>query len=125
MIEQYADIVAEDFSGQDDVSAVEADLAIVFGGDGSIFRAAHQMRQRQLPVIAVNLGKLGFLADVCPDELPQILGELQRAAANRRAPDVRLPVIRSGEIRFRQMGLNEIAVRTGPPFSSDGHPSLR
>ena len=34
------------------------------------------MRQRQLPVIAVNLGKLGFLADVCPDEVPQNLDEL-------------------------------------------------
>ncbi len=75
-IGQYAEIVAEDYSGQNDVSAVDADLAIVFGGDGSILRAAYQMRQRQLPVIAVNLGRLGFLADVCPDELPQILSEL-------------------------------------------------
>ena len=48
---------------------MEADLAIVLGGDGSILRAAHQMGQRQLPVIAVNLGKLGFLADISSDEL--------------------------------------------------------
>ena len=63
-------------SRQEDVSARDADLAIVFGGDGSILRAAHQMGQHQLPVIAVNLGKLGFLADISPDELPNILGEL-------------------------------------------------
>ena len=76
VIKQYAEIVAEDFSGQEDVSCANADLAIVLGGDGSILRAAHQMGQRQLPVIAVNLGKLGFLADISPDELPKILDEL-------------------------------------------------
>ena len=43
---------------------VDADVAVVLGGDGSILQAVHQMGDRQLPVIAVNLGKLGFLADV-------------------------------------------------------------
>ena len=67
VIRQFAEIVAEDFSGVEDVSCFEADLAIVLGGDGSILRAAHQMGQHQLPVIAVNLGKLGFLADISAD----------------------------------------------------------
>lgn len=118
LIGQDAEIVAEDYSGQNDISAIDADLAIVFGGDGSILRAAHQMRQRQLPVIAVNLGKLGFLADVCPDELPEILSEL-RAGELQVVEHLMLDcsVIRGGEVRFRQMGLNEIAIRTGPPFS--------
>jgi NAD+ kinase len=117
LIEQHAEIVAEDFSGQNPVSAGDADLAIVFGGDGSILRAAHQMGQRQLPVIAVNLGKLGFLADVCPDEVPRILSEL---CAGRLQIVEHLmldcSVICGGEVKCRQMGLNEIAVRTGTPF---------
>jgi len=116
-IERNADIVAKDFSGQEDVSAVQADLAIVLGGDGSILRAAHQMGSQQLPVIAVNLGKLGFLADNCPDDLPQLLAEL---CTGRLQVIEHLMfdccVIRSGECLYRQMGLNEIAVRTGPPF---------
>jgi NAD+ kinase len=118
LIGQDAEIVAEDYSGQNDVSGIDADLAIVFGGDGSILRAAYQMRQKQLPVIAVNLGKLGFLADVCLDELPQILNEL-RAGKLRIVEHLMLDcsVIRGGEVGFRQMGLNEIAIRTGPPFS--------
>ena len=117
VIEQYTRVVAEDFSGQEDVSGVEADLAIVLGGDGSILRAAHQMGQRQLPVIAVNLGKLGFLADISADELTKILGELstgQLQVIEHLIFDCR--VIRNGHVEFRQMGLNEIAVRTGPPF---------
>ena len=117
VIEQCTQIVAEDFSGQEDVSSVEADLAIVLGGDGSILRAAHQMGQRQLPVIAVNLGKLGFLADVSADELPRILGELSTGRlqiTEHLMFDCR--VIRNGETEFQQMGLNEIAVRTASPF---------
>ena len=117
LIVKHVEIVAEDYSGHNDISGTDADLAIVFGGDGSILRAAHQMRQRQLPVIAVNLGKLGFLADVCPDEVPQILGEL---CAGRLQIVEHLmldcSVIRGGESKFHQMGLNEIAVRAGPPF---------
>ena len=77
LIAKYGEIVACDFSGQQDMSQTEADVAVVLGGDGSILHAAHQMGDRQLPVVAVNLGKLGFLADVAPDELPEVLGDLQ------------------------------------------------
>ncbi len=65
-----------DFTGEADLSEIDADYAVVLGGDGSILRAAHQMGQRQLPVIAVNLGRLGFLADLSPQELPGVLGLL-------------------------------------------------
>ena len=71
IIARHAQIVGVDFTGQEDMSAVDADVAIVLGGDGSILRAAHQMGHRQLPVVAVNLGRLGFLADAAPDELPR------------------------------------------------------
>jgi NAD+ kinase len=116
-IERYADIVAKDFSGQEDVSGVEADLTIVLGGDGSILRAAHQMGQRQLPVIAVNLGKLGFLADISCGDLPHILADLctGRLQVSEHLM-IDCQVIRNGQPAYRQMGLNEIAVRTGPPF---------
>src|SRR5688572_32989167 len=75
-IEQLASVTYATLNGVDDLSKVEFDLAIVFGGDGSILRTAHQMGRNQRPVVGVNLGKLGFLADLSPDEfvsrLPQI-----------------------------------------------------
>jgi NAD+ kinase len=44
-------------------AAVEADLLVVFGGDGTILKAAHDVRGRGLPILGVNLGHVGFLAE--------------------------------------------------------------
>ena len=117
LVEPLVEVVSVDFTGTVDMSAVEADIAIVFGGDGSILRAAHQMGHRQLPVIAVNLGKLGFLADLDPGELVPVLREFQAG----RLPCVEhlmfeCRVIRDGVVCHEQLGLNEVAVQTGPPF---------
>ena len=72
-IERRANILAEDFTGQKDVSTVQADLAIVFGGDGSILRAVSQMKTHQIPVLAVHLGTLSFLSTIQTDELIPLL----------------------------------------------------
>jgi NAD+ kinase len=64
LVEQVAEVVLFDLEFKADLSKVEADFAIVMGGDGSILRAAHQMGYHQLPMLGVNLGKLGFLADL-------------------------------------------------------------
>ena len=45
------------------------DLAITFGGDGTFLRAAHMCRDAGVPVLGVNLGRLGFLAEVERDDL--------------------------------------------------------
>jgi len=72
-IERRANILAEDFTGQRDVSSVQADLAVVFGGDGSILRAVSQMGTNQIPVLAVHLGTLSFLSTIQTDELIPLL----------------------------------------------------
>lgn len=72
-IERYVDVVAADFTNQLDLATVDADVALVFGGDGSVLRSVHQMGENQLPILAVNLGTLGFLSSVDPDELAPFL----------------------------------------------------
>jgi NAD+ kinase len=49
------------------------DLVISFGGDGTFLRAAHLARDAGVPVLGVNLGRLGFLAEVERDELGPVL----------------------------------------------------
>ncbi len=51
----------------------EAELAVVLGGDGAILRACRQFGTHQLPILGINLGRLGFLADLSPKELEQNL----------------------------------------------------
>ncbi|MDR1962565.1 MAG: NAD(+)/NADH kinase, partial [Planctomycetaceae bacterium] len=84
-IEHRATIVAEDWSGKEDFSQVQADLAIVFGGDGSILRAVSQIGANPIPVLTVHLGTLSFLSTIRADELIDLLDR----------PDLlQLPVIR-------------------------------
>ncbi len=45
-----------------------ADLAVVLGGDGSILRAARMLAGREIPVVGINLGKLGYLAEFTAEE---------------------------------------------------------
>jgi len=56
--------------------AGECDLAIVVGGDGTILNAARSLAEATVPVLGVNLGRLGFLADVSPGEMQERLDEI-------------------------------------------------
>ncbi|MCA9271187.1 MAG: NAD(+)/NADH kinase [Planctomycetales bacterium] len=117
LLDEHFDIVLSDFEEKHDLSGVEADLAIVLGGDGSILRAARQMDARQLPVLGVNMGKLGFLADVATEDLQQLL---PRVAQGECAVVSHLmftaSVLRGAETLASTLGLNETAILGGPPF---------
>jgi NAD+ kinase len=118
LIGAHADVQLRDLSLGVDLAHLAFDLAVIVGGDGSILRAAHQMGRQQRPVIGVNLGKLGFLADLLPDEF---IAQLPLICSGR------LPVIdhlmyecrvfRDERMIHEQMGLNEVAVLAGPPFA--------
>ena len=122
-IETDAEIVLEDFEGVADLKNIEADLAVVLGGDGSILRAARQMGEHQLPVLGVNLGRLGFLADLTPEELPAVLSDI-RAGKFSSIPHLMFEceVIRQDQVIAQSLGLNEAAIMAGPPFAIlEGH----
>ena len=76
-IEQYVEIAAADFQWSRDMSQVDSDIAIVFGGDGSVLRSAHAMKKKQRPVLAVNLGTLGFMANIQTESLLEVLQTLR------------------------------------------------
>jgi NAD+ kinase len=118
MIEQHVDIVLSDFHYAADLSSVDADFAIVMGGDGSILRAAKQMEGHQIPVLGVNLGHLGFLADVPPEELIDCLPQV---VAGRCSILQHLmfccTVFHDSRVLQRRLGLNETAILGGPPYS--------
>lgn len=53
-----------------------ADAVIAIGGDGAMLRAGRVTSHHAVPVLGVNLGRLGFLAEVAPDEIPRALDML-------------------------------------------------
>ncbi|MCU0959379.1 MAG: NAD(+)/NADH kinase [Pirellulaceae bacterium] len=118
VIEELAEIVVSDFSSRLDLHEIAADLAIVLGGDGSILHAVRQMASRQLPVLGVNLGKLGFLAALTPDDFVRAFPDI--CAGRCWVVDhlmLDCSLWREGQLRHRQLGLNEAAVLGGPPFA--------
>ena len=54
------------FSGDD----FSADYAVSMGGDGTLLHVAARIGDKNIPIIGVNMGRLGFLADIMPDEIP-------------------------------------------------------
>lgn len=116
-IVELVDIVAEDFDYNDDLSSCGADFAIVFGGDGSILRAAKQMGPHQIPVLGVNLGRLGFLADIHPDAIGEALKSITEQ--KHKLVDhlmIRCQIFREDKLVADEIGLNELSVLGGPPF---------
>jgi len=54
----------------------EADLVVVLGGDGSILQAARMLAGREVPVVGINLGKLGYLAEFTAAEFCETFDDI-------------------------------------------------
>jgi NAD+ kinase len=116
-LRERADVLLVDLRQEADLSEYEvADIALVFGGDGAILRAARQMAYCQIPVLGINLGRLGFLADIHHEKFQeaflQVLGGDYRVTRHLmfecvlRQPEFAEQVI---------LGLNEVVVHALPP----------
>ena len=109
------------------------DLVIVVGGDGSILHAAEALARYRVPVLGVNRGRLGFLADVKPDEaefkLRQVLmGDYQLDHRFLLTMEIR----EGSKIIHEDMALNDIVLHAGKSvhmidfqLTIDGHDVYR
>jgi NAD+ kinase len=100
-----------------EVQGVE--FAIVFGGDGTMLRAARAFSPLRLPILGVNLGRLGFLAGGSIAELDGFLAEM---AAGRFSCEERTlleaRVTRSGAPDLEVLALNDVVVARGKEVRS-------
>ena len=69
------DGVARDLVSTDELVS-DSQILIALGGDGTILRAAQMVREVGTPILGVNLGRLGFLADSAPGDLEEAIGRL-------------------------------------------------
>jgi len=95
----------------------KCDFAIVFGGDGSIISTARSLSEAGLPVVGVNLGKLGFLAEFSVGELEESFEDIisGRAPVERRMM-LNCRVLGDGKEGFCSAAVNDVFITAGPPF---------
>ena len=104
-----------------------ADLMVTFGGDGTILHLAKLAALNKLPVLGINMGGLGFIAELEAGELDTLrkLKDWDFETESRMMLDV--SVIRDGKQIYTNLGLNDAVIREGPishvihlKISSDG-----
>jgi NAD+ kinase len=111
------ELVRLDLLTETDYSRLEADIALVLGGDGTVLNTARRMGDRPTPVLGVNLGRLGFLADLDPEE---VVVRLEDLAARRfwvedlMTLSCRLEPAQGLAREFR--AVNDVVVRAAPLF---------
>jgi len=87
------------------------DLLLLLGGDGTLLAAARMLADRDVPILPVNLGHLGFLTSVTPDELHSLLDQV--IAGKHRISErilLRAEILRGGQVIYQQRALNEAVV---------------
>ena len=96
----------EIFKGYD----FNADMALSIGGDGTFLRAASRVGKKEIPILGINTGRLGFLADISPDQMEEAFDEIYEGkylAEPRRV----LHLTSEGYVlKGYPYGLNEIAI---------------
>ena len=107
----WARLARRDLTQTVENERVKADFGLVFGGDGAILAAARRVARAGVPLLGVNLGKLGFLAEINPDELVPTLNKLR---AGLPAPVERMmlqaEVRRNGKLIRRCAAVNDVVV---------------
>ena len=91
-----------------------ADLAVVLGGDGTLLAAARLLGDRQVPIVAVNYGGLGFLTEVTLDEMyPALERVLTGEFITELRMMVELSVLRGGKQLAEYRALNDVVINKG------------
>ena len=106
--------VETDTHGELDLNQVakEADLVISVGGDGTLLSTARRLVGTHVPVLGVNLGKLGFLAEHSPKEIMAFLSGAIPSGW-RLSPKMMLQATVQGDIPITRYALNEFALSQG------------
>ena len=113
------DILANCFGDGCSSEYDEADIAVVFGGDGSILHAAHSLLGKDIPVAGINMGRLGFLAEFNIDDLQTYFDKIflgDFIVEEKLLLDCTVRCLKGGVVKAT--ALNDIAINSGPPFTT-------
>ncbi|MBN1942801.1 MAG: NAD(+)/NADH kinase [Phycisphaerae bacterium] len=122
LAEQADVLTIQSHTGELPAGAAKAVLCVVFGGDGTLLSAGRDLAALGVPLLGVNLGKLGFLAEYSVADLRRHFPDV---LAGRVAPVERImlavtlwscPKGQAREKQFTALASNDVAVAAGDPF---------
>ena len=97
---------ANDFKATDQI-----DLAVVLGGDGTMLRAAEIFRGKQVPILGINLGHVGFLAEIERPSLSEIVDAIVSGTFSiEERMSLNYQLLRGGKVIQTGWALNEVVV---------------
>ena len=129
-IRQRVEVTGIDTDCCGDLSSIAADVVLALGGDGTLLGAARRLGARQVPLVGVNFGRLGFLASFSPQNFQAHFDDL---VAGRLPVSTRLmleaslvpagvacnvddPADVAAKRRIGAGALNDAVITAGPPF---------
>jgi NAD+ kinase len=93
----------------DDLQSLNIDMAISLGGDGTFLKAARCIGATGIPIVGINTGRLGFLADVSADEMEHFFAQLHQGHYAIRERSL-LEIVAGDDTLHPSYALNEVTV---------------
>lgn len=93
-----------------DDNRFEADMVLSIGGDGTFLKAASRVGHRGMPILGINTGRLGFLADVSPEDMEETFEEIYNGHYKVENRSVLQVECEGQPLEGYPFALNEIAV---------------
>ena len=93
-----------------------AELAVVLGGDGTMLRLARAAARQNLPMLGINVGHVGFMTELEPDELDEMEKLFSGAYTLDSRMMLHVAVMRQGRVVYENDALNDIVIAKGTAF---------
>jgi NAD+ kinase len=89
----------------------QAELIVVLGGDGTMLKAVEYSFEIDIPILGVNLGRVGFLAEAEPSDVDTVVDFIDRKSwSTEERICVQADVIRNNQSVFKSFALNEVSI---------------
>ncbi len=110
-----AEVLANCFRGDCADVADKADFAVVFGGDGTILSAARDLSSAGVPVIGVNVGRLGFLAEFSIGDIKKLFDRLTTdSGLIEKRMMLKCTIANKGKEKLSSTAINDVVINAGP-----------
>ncbi len=87
------------------------DLAIVVGGDGTFLDVARSIVDDEVPILGINLGRLGFLTDISPDNMLETLEEIFSGIYEQERRNLlKVSIFEGEQLAFQQVAFNDVVI---------------